>query len=159
MGNCQRLRQLPRRLTAAMALITPINTSLCLEQLCASNFQKLLQLIPDLAAIKNAAVGVAPRHANLHLTVIDHSPYTLTVELNHCFSQHLDGLLAPALRIRIYMDAQLAEVLSDNDRASVARTFPDARQSREIMHYKWRLNYFLQKWLDHCLGKNYRFTS
>lgn len=141
-----------------MSLITPINTSLCLEQICASNFQKLLQLIPDLPTIKKAAVGVAPLHTNLHLRVIDHSPYTITVELSHCFNQQLDGLLAPALLIRVYLDAQLAEVLSDNDRACVARKFPDPSQSREIMQYKWRLNYFLQKWLDHCLGKNYLFN-
>jgi uncharacterized protein YqiB (DUF1249 family) len=142
-----------------MSLLTPVDTSFCLEQICASNFQKLLKLIPDLAVIKETAVGVAPLHTNLHLKIVGRTPYTITVELSHCFNHRQDELLEPAVLIRVYLDAQLAEVLSDNDRASVARVFPDAGKSRDIMNYKWRLNYFLQKWLDHCLGKDYRFSG
>jgi len=37
--------------------------------------------------------------------------------------------------------------------------FKDPGLSREIMNYKWRLNYFLQKWLDHCLKKDYLFSA
>ncbi|NTV79110.1 MAG: DUF1249 domain-containing protein, partial [Clostridiales bacterium] len=28
-----------------------------------------------------------------------------------------------------------------------------------IMDYKWRLNYFLSKWLDHCLQADYQFQN
>lgn len=155
MGNCQRGSLLPGKLTTAMSFVNPVNKSICLEQVCESNYQKLLKLIPDLMAFKETAIGLAPHHTTLHLEIIERTPYTLTLELSHCF----DKSLAPAVKIRIYLDAQLAEVLSDHARAGVAQVFKDPGLSREIMNYKWRLNYFLQKWLDHCLKKDYLFST
>jgi len=142
-----------------MALVNPVNKSLCLEQVCASNYEKLFQLIPELITIEDSATGFSPRHTALHISIIERTPYTLTVELSHCFNGDLSAFFAPAVKIRIYLDAQLAEVLSDHSRAGVAQVFKDPALSRDIMNYKWRLNYFLQKWLDHCLHKGYHFKA
>ena len=158
MGNSQRLCLLPGKLTLTMGF-NPIYKSWCLEQLCESNYQKLLKLIPGLLTFKETAIGFAPNNTSLHVAVIESTPYTMTVELNHCFNKNSDEFLEPAVKIRIYLDAQLAEVLSDHVRASVAQIFKDPGPSREIMNYKWRLNYFLQKWLDHCLKKDYQFSN
>jgi uncharacterized protein len=159
MGNRQRSCLLQRKLIVSMGLINPVNKSYCLEQVCASNYRKLLQLIPDLLAFKDQAIGLAPNKTTLYLDVLEHTPYTMTVELGHCFSKDLDKFLEPAVKIRVYLDAQLAEVLSDHARASVSHVFKDPSLSLEIMNYKWRLNYFLQKWLDHCLNKDYKFSA
>ena len=142
-----------------MSFVNPVNKSICLEQVCESNYQKLFKLIPDLMAFKNAATGSAPHYTTLHLDIIERTPYTLTLELSHCFNNNSNDFLAPAVIIRVYLDAQLAEVLSDHARAGVAQVFKDPGLSLEIMNYKWRLNYFLQKWLDHCLKKNYLFSA
>ena len=159
MGNGQRPRLLSGRLTLTMSFMNPINKSYCLEQICESNYQKLLKLIPDLLTVKETAIGLASNNTTLHVTIIENTPYTMTVELSHCFNKNLEEFLEPAVKIRLYLDAQLAEVLSDHVRASVAQVFKNAGLSREIMHYKWRLNYFLQKWLDHCLKKDYQFSK
>lgn len=142
-----------------MGLVNPVNKSLCLEQICESNYQKLFKLIPDIVTFKETAIGLAAHNTMLHLKVIERTPYTMTVELSHCFNKNLEEFLEPAVEIRIYLDAQLAEVISDHVRASVAQVFKDPGLSREIMNYKWRLNYFLQKWLDHCLKKDYQFVA
>ncbi|UOA07199.1 DUF1249 domain-containing protein [Methylobacter sp. S3L5C] len=142
-----------------MSFVNPVNKSFCLEQICESNYQKLLKLIPDLLNLKETAIGLANHNTTLHITVIENTSYTMTVQLSHCFNKNRDEFMEPALKIRIYLDAQLAEVLSDHTRASVAQIFKDPGLSREIMNYKWRLNYFLQKWLDHCLKKNYQFSK
>jgi uncharacterized protein len=159
MGNRQRKRLLPGKLAPAMSFVNPVNKSLCLEQICESNYHKLLKLIPDLLTFKDKAVGLAPNNTTLHITVIESTPYTMTVQLSHCFIKNLDEFIEPAVKIRIYLDAQLAEVLSDHVRDSVAQVFKNQGLSREIMNYKWRLNYFLQKWLDHCLKKDYQFCK
>ncbi len=159
MGNGQRLRLLSGKLTTVMSFVNPVNKSLCLEQICESNYQKLFKLIPDLMRFKATATGLAPHHTTLHLEIIERTPYTLTLELSHCFQRDNDELMEPAVKIRLYLDAQLAEVLSDHARAGVAQVFKDPGLSREIMNYKWRLNYFLQKWLDHCLKKDYLFSA
>ncbi|MCX7097994.1 MAG: DUF1249 domain-containing protein [Methylococcales bacterium] len=142
-----------------MSFVNPVNKSYLLEQLCASNYQKLLNLIPDLLSFKASAIGLAAHNTTLHLTVLDHSAYTLTIELSHCFNKSLDEFFEPAVKIRLYRDAQLAEVLSDHARASVSQVFKDPGLSRDIMNYKWRLNYFLQKWLDHISRKGYQFSN
>ena len=159
MGNSQRLCLLPRRLADAMSQLTPVNTSLCLEQICASNYQKLLTLIPALPSFKVSAANRAAHQSGLHVAVLERSVYTLTIELSQCFRQQTEDMQQPGLRVRVYLDVQLAEVLSDQDRAEVSAVYKDAGRSHDIMVYKWRLNYFLQKWLDYCLHKGYRFTT
>lgn len=158
MGNRQRLRLLSGKLISIMNFVNPVNKSICLEQVCESNYQKLFKLIPDLMVFKQTAIGLAPHHTTLHLEIIERTPHTLTMELGHCFNKNRNELMAPAVKIRVYLDAQLAEVLSDHARAGVAQVFKDPGLSREIMNYKWRLNYFLQKWLDHCLKNDYLFS-
>jgi uncharacterized protein len=142
-----------------MSFLNPINKSLCLEQVCAANFEKIFRLIPELKTIKHNAVGLAPNNTTLHLKMIEQTTYTLTIELSHCFSKHPEEFFEPGVKIRIYLDAHLAEVLSDHARPAVSRAFDDLSLCREIMHYKWRLNFFLQKWLDHCLAKDYQFMT
>lgn len=141
-----------------MSFLNPVNKSLCLEQICSSNYQKLCGLLPDLTMLNENAVGVAARNTPLYLKLLERTPYTLTIELSHCFSKNLNEFMVPAVVIRIYLDAQLAEVISDHARGSVAQVFDDPGLSKDIMNYKWRLNYFLQKWLDHCLKQHYQFS-
>jgi len=142
-----------------MSLVHPVNTSLCLEKLCESNFQKLFSLIPDLCSFQSQATGKTTNKPSLYLKIIDRTSHTLTVELSHRFDKNLDGFMEPAIKIRIYLDANLAEVLKDHVRPTVSMAYKDPSKSVEIMNYKWRLNYFLQKWLDHCLQTNYEFQS
>lgn len=142
-----------------MSLVNPVNTSLCLEKICELNFQKLFCLIPDLCSFKKHATGDTKNKPTLYVKIIERSKHTLTVELSHRFNNNLENLMEPAIKIRIYLDAQLAEALRDYKRTDVSEAFKDPGQSVEIMNYKWRLNYFLQKWLDHCLQTNYEFRS
>lgn len=142
-----------------MSLLHPVNTSLCLEKLCESNYQKLLCLIPELSSIHNHATAEILRQPALFLTIIEKSKHTLTIELSHHFNNNQNHIIEPAVKIRVYLDANTAEVLKDHARKDVSKVYRSPRQSIEIMNYKWRLNYFLQKWLDHCLQTNYQFKN
>jgi len=142
-----------------MSLVQPVNTALCLEKICESNYQKLFRLIPNLRSFDKTAVGLKQDKPALYLEVLERNPYTLTIELSHCFDPQLAELVVPAVKIRIYLDAQLAEVLRDIDRPTVDKVYANPGSLVEIRNYKWRLNYFLQKWLDHCLKTEYRFSA
>lgn len=141
-----------------MSFLNPVNKSFCLEQVCESNYQKLFKLIPDLVDFRKTAIGLSACHSALHLKVLNRTAHTLTIEMSYCFDKEHREFFAPAINIRVYLDAQLAEVINDHVRENVYQVFKDPGLSLEIMNYKWRLNYFLQKWLDHCLTKAYRFT-
>ena len=142
-----------------MSQLNPINTSLCLEKICESNYQKLFRLIPNLCSLDKIAIGRTQHQPELHLDILERNPYTLTIELSHCFKQQISELLAPAVKVRIYLDAQIAEVIRDNDRPAVNKVYQNPGRTLEIQEYKWRLNYFLQKWLDHCLKTDYQFSN
>lgn len=142
-----------------MSLLHPVNTSFCLEKLCESNYHKLFRLIPDLCSLEHTAIGQTEHKPPLYLQVLERNPYTLTIELSHCFSRQISRLMAPEIKIRIYLDAKLAEVIRDQDRPAVDKVYQDPGSLVEIQDYKWRLNYFLQKWLDHCLKTDYRFSA
>jgi uncharacterized protein YqiB (DUF1249 family) len=142
-----------------MSQFRPINTSLCLEKICESNYQKLFTLIPNLRSFDKIAIGHTDNKPALYLYVLERNPYTLTIELNHCFNSILTELIEPGVKIRIYLDAQLAEVIRDHEHPAVEQVFKTPAYLREIRDYKWRLNYFLDKWLDHCLKINYRFEN
>ncbi|GAB4268119.1 MAG: hypothetical protein Kow0065_18570 [Methylomicrobium sp.] len=142
-----------------MGQIDPYNKAACLEVICAANYRKLLRLIPNLRNLDNCTVGKAERKPDLQLEIIERSAHTLTVKLSHRFHQFSSELWAPEVEIRIYLDAELAEVLRDHVRTDVARVYRDPGKTKEILNYKWRLNYFLMKWLDHCLHIDYRFPE
>jgi len=142
-----------------MSSIQPVNKAMYLEQLCENNYQKLLRLIPDLSCLEDIAIGYSQGKPSLHVRILEKSTYTVTLTLSHCFQKNNRQLLEPAVKIRVYLDAGLVEVLRDHVRTPVFRVYRNPGQSREIMGYKWSLNYFLSKWLDHCLQTDYAFSS
>ena len=157
MGNRKRLCLLSGKLSGDMVQINPVNKALCLEWICESNYRKLLKLIPDLPNLDKTTVGRALKKPDLQLDILERSAHTLTVLLSHRFDHNRQDPLSPEVKIRVYLDAQLAEVLRDCSRADVSKVFKNPGRSHEILDYKWRLNYFLEKWLDHCLQTDYQF--
>lgn len=142
-----------------MSSIQPVNKAMYLEQLCEGNYQKLLRLIPGLMSIDDHTIGCAEEKPSLHVQIQGKTTYTLTLTLSHSFDGDDRQLLEPAVKIRVYRDAGLVEVLRDHARPPVAQVYRNPGQSREIMDYKWSLNYFLSKWLDHCLQTDYAFST
>ena len=142
-----------------MAKVAPLNKSFCLQNICETNYYKIFSLIPNLREINESAQGFSHGKPMLHVEVLEQTPYTKTIQLSHFFENENDVLLAPAVKIRMYFDVCTAEVLRDYKREEVVKAITDISQSKDIMDYKWRLNYFLEKWLDHCLKNNYDFVN
>jgi uncharacterized protein YqiB (DUF1249 family) len=140
-----------------MSFLEPVEKSYWLAQVCEANYERLLKLIPGLKNMDESQVACAAGKPALHLALLENSPYTITLELSHCFSKGFESLLEPAVRIRVYLDARAAEVLCDHDRPQVHHALERECQAREVMDYKWSLNYFLSQWLDHCLACDYHF--
>jgi uncharacterized protein YqiB (DUF1249 family) len=140
-----------------MCFLDPLEKSYWLAKLCEANFERLVRLIPDLAVMTEASVACADGKPCLYLELLEHSPYTVTLTLSHCFGKGFESLLEPAVKIRVYLDARAAEVLSDHARPRVHEALRPGSRPREVLDYKWSLNYFLSQWLDHCLDSHYCF--
>jgi hypothetical protein len=139
-----------------MSALEPVEKSYWLAKLCEANYERLQRLVPGLDRMADSAIAEAEGKPALHVQLLEQSPYTLTLELSHCFGY--EPLLEPAVKIRVYLDARAAEVLSDYARPKVHEALQRQAQAREVMDYKWTLNYFLSRWLDHCLACDYRFA-
>ncbi len=142
-----------------MLSLNPVNKSYCLQEVCESNFRRLLKLAPELLAIERDAIALVDGNPVLHLKILDRGPYTLTVELTHSFEHEQDGFSEPAVKLRVYIDAKSVEVLRDHYRPQASDIFRHTGNHRVVLDYKWSINYFLEKWLKHCLLKGYCFCT
>lgn len=141
-----------------MSRFRPRNKSYWLAQLCESNFRQLCQLVPDLTSLPNDAMAAAHGKPPLHLKVVDRSAYTLTLELSHCFGLDVERLFEPGLRVRVYLDGQCAEALPTSPQGPRRHPGRMPRALAEVLDDKWASNYFLQRWLEHCIRSRYRFA-
>lgn len=119
------------------------------------NYIKLRKLIPALCHIKESDVSKSPGHLNLHLQIVERSKFTTTLRLSYCFSDNGESRLEPNLKIRIYHDAGLAEVMSG--KLHHGRLVLDHLPA-DALKEKWQLNRFLSKWLKYCLRQNHGFA-
>ena len=140
-----------------MSGFTPVEKSLCLHKVCEANYRRLARLAPDLLQLRGAATARVAGKPALHLRVIERSPFTLVLELTHDFAGGQVVNLEPAVRIRVCLDARTAEMLCDAARPLVHDALPGFAAPAAVLDYKWSLNYFLSRWLDHCIAGQYRF--
>lgn len=125
-----------------------------LMDLYESNYIRLRKLLPDLAVLEDSVISRSAGHMDLYLKVIERSRYTSTVYLSYCFPTDHGLQMEPNLKIRIYHDARLAEVLAGH--LHHGRLVLDDLPS-DALFEKWQLNRFLFKWLGYCLRQGHSF--
>jgi len=118
------------------------------------NFIKLKKLIPHIERIEGSCVSKAQGHLDLHLIIIERSRYTTTFTLSYCFNDDEHLRMEPNLKIRIYHDAGLAEVMSG--KLHHGRLVLDNLPA-DALKQKWQLNRFLAKWLKYSLRQQHGF--
>lgn len=124
------------------------------------NIRRLLPVMPPQSASR---VSQAPEGLDLHLRVIERRRYTSELILTYEFGRGHDAVIVePNLRIRIYHDARLAEVMAAQLRRYPAFSMTVSNPSRTDLTplmVRWRVNRFLFKWLTYCLRQGHRFTE
>jgi uncharacterized protein YqiB (DUF1249 family) len=94
----------------------------------------------------------------LHLTVVERCKYTTTLNLTYQFSDPQGSFPAPDVVIRMYHDAQLAEVISRGRRRGRRDAEYDRFRHQYSIQTKWQVNRFLHKWLGYCLHTGHTFS-
>ncbi|MFK8053280.1 MAG: DUF1249 domain-containing protein [Woeseiaceae bacterium] len=141
-----------------------------------SNFLRLKALVPDLPTIQGAACSTVESDLPLHFDLIERTRYTCTLTMTYLFARDRDAqeettdrcgairedgmwLADPDLRVRVYFDGQLAEVmhLGDVHRHRVLRQI--AASHREELDLRWRRNVMLNKWLEFCLDAGHKIEN
>ena len=129
-----------------------------LMELYELNYIQLRRLVPDLDAIQERSVSKITGALDLYLTISERTRYTTTLNLSYRFAESGDSYLAPDVLVRMYHDAQLAEVLSHSRRHGRANAESAPFHARYALETKWHMNRFLHKWLGYCLHQGHAFS-
>lgn len=115
------------------------------------NFRRLMMLLPELDGDENPCQSAGHRDG-LHVDVLERHKYTTVIKLAQCLPLSFLAAAMPRMIVRIYHDAEVAEVLSYQRHYRFKPKYeypnPEMCQVRE----KQRVNEFLGEWLDHCLA-------
>jgi uncharacterized protein YqiB (DUF1249 family) len=128
-----------------------------LMELYERNYMQLRRMIPDLDAVPEQACSLLPGALDLHLSILERCKYTTTLSLTYYFEDDEGRFPAPEIQVRIYRDAQLAEVIACGRRSGVRHREFDRFRADASLACKWRFNRFLQKWLAYSLRQGHAF--
>lgn len=122
------------------------------------NYIQLRQLVPDLDAVQKHSVSRVNGALNLYLTVRERCKYTTTLHLTYQFNDNTGEFPAPDIVVRMYHDAQVAEVISRGPKRSRRADAYDRFHHQYSIETKWHANRFLHKWLGYCLHQGHAFS-
>ena len=122
------------------------------------NYIHLRRLIPDLDSLPDQCVSSIDGALDLHLSVTERCKYTTTLYLTYQFTDKAGVFAAPDVVVRMYHDAQLAEVISRGRRRGRRDAEYDRLHNDYPLQTKWKANRFLHKWLGYCLHHGHQFS-
>ncbi|WP_245792374.1 DUF1249 domain-containing protein [Teredinibacter waterburyi] len=120
---------------------------------CELNFHRMLTLMPkwdEGARDWSFALGAGGLFV-VQLTVLDAAPYTTTVEV----VQRQQGLQPPRLVVRLYHDANMAEIVSWDRHRNWRPQYEYPNPQMYHADEKLELNRFLGEWLEFCHKQGY----
>lgn len=120
------------------------------HSLCDANYVRMLRLLPDCDTESLCYEFGTCDELQYHIHIVEASRYTTTL----VFKQVGDAMpdwMKPTMKVRMYHDARMAEVLSSQN---IARLEPSYSYPNNKMHQKNEkemVNLFLAEWLVFCL--------
>ena len=123
-----------------------------LMDLCEENYTQIMKLAPELKLMQGHYLSNKKPHLDLHLEILEQSPYTTLLHLTYFFNNHAQP--DPDALLRIYHDSRQLEVINLKQ-----QTLPVIRKfDHPGLQLKWRANVFISKWLSYCLFQQHAFN-
>ena len=126
-----------------------------LMALCEENYRHLHRLVPQLQRLQGRHRSSRPDHQDLHLTILEQTPYTTLLRLTYRFDDTEGGMSDPDALLRVYHDARQVEVEDLRQQVLPTRRLYEAPG----LLNKWRVNLFVAKWLAFCLRQGPLFVD
>jgi uncharacterized protein YqiB (DUF1249 family) len=123
--------------------------------LCEENYRYLHSLVPQLKRLQGQHRSRRPDHQDLHLTIVEQTPYTTLLRLTYRFPHADGGVADPDALLRVYHDARQVEVEDLRQQVLPTRRLYEAPG----LLNKWRLNLFVAKWLVFCVRQGHLFVD
>jgi len=75
--------------------------------------------------------------------------------MTYIFESQNGNYLDPNIKVKVYFDGSLAEVLSIDEKQNKNELMKLMDQNKGIINALWKKNIILNKWLELILDKNY----
>lgn len=122
-----------------------------LQAICEANYLRLLRLMPAMAVQDELRIVVDAddgQHQMLVMRVLERCRYTTTLQVRH--ERRHEWLAPPSMEIRLYHDANMAEVVAAYNRRRFRGVYPYPNEQMLQPDEKYQLNSFLGEWLGYC---------
>ena len=126
-----------------------------LMALYESNYLRLLQLIPEVHRLDGYYRSTVAGDCALHVEILERSRYTVTMSLSYFFYEDNVRIADPDMKVRLYLDGQLAECMrfsGDHRHVEIRRL---SRTHRHELDSRWRRNIVLNKWLEYLMDQGH----
>ncbi len=128
-----------------------------LMDLYERNYIGIRRLIPLMPPAMTCQVSSIPGGLSLYLEVLERFRYTTELVLTYHFAREGGVVAEPDLRIRVYHDARLAEVMAAQLRHRPEFQLGEETARQTQLSARCHVNRFLYKWLNYCLHQGHRF--
>ena len=129
-----------------------------LMEIYECNYIRMRNLVPEIDSLPDAVISRIDGVLDLHLRITERCRFTTTLNLTYYFTDPDGRFPAPDMQVRMYHDAQVAEVIACGRRRGRRHALYNRLFQSYTLAEKWRMNRFLQKWLGYCLMQGHRFV-
>ena len=120
-----------------------------------SNFLRLLHILPELERLDGCYRSRVAGDCELYVEIVERCRYTVTLDLTYHFETEQGRIADPDLRVRVYLDGQVAEAMSlggDHRHVEIRRL---VRAHARELDERWRRNVVLNKWLEYLIDQGH----
>lgn len=126
---------------------------LALHRACSYNYLLILKLLPNLTLNKSYFFHFDSDC--FQLTICEQTEYTSVLNIESVassvvFEDKDTTSLTPQLKVRLYHDAQMAEVLASREIRYFKSRYDYPNRLMQQPDEKYQVNKFLSQWLDRC---------
>lgn len=118
--------------------------------LCELNYVRMLKLLPELGPEGTYFDYQVQDKLNFRLTVVECCKYTTIVSISQ-IAPKLSEYLSPQMEVRLYHDANMAEVTRSQNIGRFKGAYPYPNEQMMQKDEKQQINRFLKDWLSLCL--------
>ena len=125
-----------------------------LMTLCEVNYMLLLRILADREQVGEQRCFFISDFLSYRVKVNEVTKYTTLVTIyqeTNIHGYNLAELFRPKMVIRLYHDARVAEVISNQDVQQIKPRYDYPNDKMHLPDEKQQVNYFLKEWLQLCL--------
>ena len=116
------------------------------------NYERLMSLFPRLRDIEGSCILMVDSDNRIRLDIIENNRYTKIIQITHDVATHSKWLSQPTMRLRVYHDARVVEVIAYQQQYRFKARYDYPNEKMLNRHEKRIVNLFLGEWLEHCLS-------